>query len=46
MMNRCAAAQRGRRRAELERKAHEDLERVAKMDEGNGRGVRGRSDSS
>jgi hypothetical protein len=38
-MNRRAAAQRGRRRAELEREAQEDLERVARMDEGNGRGV-------
>ena len=39
MMNRRAAKQRDRRRAELERKAQEDLERVLKMDEGNGRGV-------
>ena len=39
MINRRAVEQRGRRRAELERKAQEDLERVLKMDEGNGRGV-------
>ena len=37
--NKQAAAQRHKRRAELERKAKEDLERVLKMDEGNGRGV-------
>ncbi len=36
------AAQRDQRRAELERKAKEDSGRVAKMDEGNGRGL-GRS---
>ena len=30
---------RRKRLAELERKAREDVERVAKMDEGNGRGV-------
>ena len=34
-----AAAQRDKRRAELERKAREDLDRVAKMAGGNGRGV-------
>ena len=37
--NKQAAAQRAKRRAELERKAREDVERVAKMDGGNGRGV-------
>ena len=39
--NEQAAAQRDKRRAELERKAHEDLERVARMDGGNGQGVCG-----
>ena len=37
--NKRAAAQRNKRRVQLERKAQEDLERVAKMDGGNGRGV-------
>ena len=37
VMNRRAAAQQRERPAELERKAREDLGRVAKMDEGNGR---------
>ena len=39
MMNQRVAKQRDKRRAELERKAQEDLERVLRMDEGNGRGV-------
>ena len=39
VMNRKAAAQRDRRRAELERKAQADLERVLNMNKGNGRGV-------
>ena len=38
MHNKRAAAQRDKWRAELERKAQEDLGRVAKMDGGNGRG--------
>ena len=33
MMNRKAAAQRDRRRAELERRAQGDLERITKMDD-------------
>ena len=39
LMNRKRSAQRDKRLAELERKAQDDLERVRKMDEGNGRGV-------
>jgi hypothetical protein len=39
LRNKQAAAQRDKRRAELEQKAQEDVERVAKMDEGNGRVV-------
>jgi hypothetical protein len=39
MMNRRAAAELAKRREELERKARADLERVLKMDEGNGRGL-------
>lgn len=39
MMNRQAAPREAGRRAELEPKARKDLERVAKMDEGNGRGI-------
>jgi hypothetical protein len=38
MTNRRAAARKARPRAELERKARADLERVLKMDEGNERG--------
>jgi hypothetical protein len=37
--NRRAAAEQDRRRVRLERKAKADLERVLKMDEGNGRGL-------
>ncbi len=40
MMNQRAAAQRGRRRAKLERKARADVERVAKLEKGNGSRVR------
>ena len=39
MMNRRESETRRKRLAELERKAQEDLERVLKMDEGNGRSV-------
>ena len=39
MMNQRAAAQRGGRRAKLERKARADVERVAKLAKGNGWGV-------
>jgi hypothetical protein len=37
--NKQTAAQRGRRWAELERKAREDLERLLKLDGGNGKGI-------
>ena len=39
LMNRRASAQRAERRAELERKARADVEWVARLDEGNGRGL-------
>jgi hypothetical protein len=39
MMNRKRSAQQQWRLAELERKAQADVERVLKMDEGNGRGL-------
>ena len=39
VMNRRGAIQRDKRRAELERKAQEDVERVLNMNKGNGRGV-------
>ncbi len=39
MVNRRAAAQEARRRVELERQARADVERVLKLDEGNGRGL-------
>lgn len=39
MMNRREAAREAEWRAELERKARGDLERIAKRDEGKGRGL-------
>ena len=39
LLNRRAAAQRGRRLAELARKARVDVERLAKMDQGTGPAV-------
>jgi len=39
LVNKQAAAQRNKRRAELERKAKEDLEKMAKLGDGNGRGI-------